>query len=607
MSNIINTVLLQQYRVDAFVASGGMGAVYRVWDLKRNAHLAMKVLHSDLADDPSVFKRFKREANALKRLTHPNIVPFYGLYETLDFAFLLEHYVDGPSLKDVLRRHKGKALSIEEALIYLKVLSAALGYAHANGVVHCDVKPGNVMIDHGGRIYLTDFGIARHAESTTTTLGVAGTPAYMAPEQLRGEPVTPATDVYALGVMLFEMLTGQRPFRGTEAGTEKGGATANERIRYGHLHLQPPNPYSLNGSIPSNVSNVILKALSKQPAQRYNSALGFFEAACLAAGVQNRGVASQATLTNMLLAKPETNGTKNVAMVKTALAGRKKTSSPWRTIGCLIALLGSLVMLAIVGIVAGIWFVGRMGLENLIPLQMPIPTQTHFTTQVPPKPTDLPPTQKPPAPTNVPPTQKPPTPRVQQFFTEEFDNPLSGDWSVFTITDPSVSNLGRVTVEAESGNLAWNLDSEYVYYYLFYNAFTYEDVKVEARADNRGKNNNSVSLICRYDEEIGWYEFNIANNGLYDILYAEVLDSGKIRWNRVANGGSNAINQGTKTNEYSITCQGDELTLNINGDKTISLQETKYGLHSGLVGISVSSFDVLPILIEMDWVKISRP
>jgi hypothetical protein len=225
------------------------------------------------------------------------------------------------------------------------------------------------------------------------------------------------------------------------------------------------------------------------------------------------------------------------------------------------------------------------------------------------------PTEAPPQPTEVPPTEAPatevvteePVSQAQQFFTEEFDDSLSGDWSVFTISDPNVSDLEKVTVEAENGNLVWNFDSEYVYYYLFYNPFTYEDVTVEARADNRGKNNNSVSLICRYDEEVGWYEFNIANNGLYDILYAEVLDNGKIRWNRVANGGSNAIKQGKDVNEYSATCQGEELTLTINGDEVISIDERNYRLRSGQAGISVSSFDVLPILIEMDWIRISEP
>ena len=241
------------------------------------------------------------------------------------------------------------------------------------------------------------------------------------------------------------------------------------------------------------------------------------------------------------------------------------------------------------------------------PTQAPPPEQpieVNNPTSAPPEPTEVPPTEVEPT---EPPATEPPAPQAQQFFTEEFDNPLSGDWSVFTITDPNASDLDKVNVEADSGNLVWDFDSEYVYYYLFYDAFTYEDVKVEARADNRGKNNNSVSLICRYDEDEGWYEFNIANNGLYDILFAEVLENGKIRWNRIANGGSNAINQGKEVNEYSITCQGEELTLNINGDEVISIKDKKYGLRSGQVGVSVSSFNILPILIEMDWLRISEP
>jgi serine/threonine protein kinase/formylglycine-generating enzyme required for sulfatase activity len=267
-----------------------MGAVYRVWDLKRNVPLAMKVLHAELAEDPTVFKRFQREARALQKLIHPNIVPFYGLYQTLDFAFLMERYIDGPSLKDILRHQQGKPLPIEEALIYLKALGAALGYAHANGVIHCDVKPGNVMIDRGGNIYLTDFGIARHAESTTTTMAGAGTPHYMAPEQIRGDTVTSATDVYALGVVLFEMLTGQRPFKGTESGTEKGGATVAERVRYAHQHLPPPDPHSVNPEIPEGLAQVALRALEKEPARRYQSTQEMLAAACAASGIAEETV-----------------------------------------------------------------------------------------------------------------------------------------------------------------------------------------------------------------------------------------------------------------------------------------------------------------------------
>jgi hypothetical protein len=237
------------------------------------------------------------------------------------------------------------------------------------------------------------------------------------------------------------------------------------------------------------------------------------------------------------------------------------------------------------------------------PTQAPPPTQPVqvIPTEAPPEPTAVPPTDEPPAPT------EPPEPEAQQFFTEEFDTPLSSDWSSFTLYDETVSDLDKVSVEAQDGKLVWNFDSEYVYYYLFYGAFDYEDVRLDVHADNRGKNNNSVSLICRYDPDVGWYEFNIANNGLYDILYAEITDSGKIQYNRVANGGSNDINQGKEVNEYSITCQGEELSLTINGEEAISIKEKNYGLRSGQVGISVSSFNVLPILIEMDWVQVSEP
>jgi hypothetical protein len=239
------------------------------------------------------------------------------------------------------------------------------------------------------------------------------------------------------------------------------------------------------------------------------------------------------------------------------------------------------------------------------------------------EPTQAPPTQpvqqlptQPPPPTSVPPTEEPPqteepteppVPQSQQFFTEEFDTPLSSDWDILTVTGSTDADPDKVTVEADGGRLVWNFDSEYLYYYMFYNAFDYEDVKLEVRADNRGRNNNSISLICRYDPDVGWYEFNIANSGVYDILYAEVTAGGDISYSTIANGGSLAIKQGKEVNEYSITCQGDELSLEINGDEVTTIRERKYGLRSGQVGMSVSSFNVLPILIEMDWVKISEP
>jgi serine/threonine protein kinase len=270
MPNIIGRIIQEQFRVEEFIASGGMSAVYRVWDIKRNVPLAMKVLHADFMDDPTAFKSFQREARALQRLRHPNIVPFYGLYQTEDFAFILQHFIDGPSLRDILRKSP-RGLPAEQALTYVRALCSAFGYAHDNGVVHCDIKPANVMIDRGGQVYLADFGIARHSESATTTLAGAGTPAYMAPEQIRGEQVSPATDIYSAGVLLFELLTGQRPFRGDEPELLHTGSTTGERMRYAHLHVQPPDPRQINHVIPSELATIVLRCMAKNPAERYSS------------------------------------------------------------------------------------------------------------------------------------------------------------------------------------------------------------------------------------------------------------------------------------------------------------------------------------------------
>jgi len=296
MSNIIGKTFLNQFRVDSFLASGGMGAVYRIWDIQRNTFLAMKVLHIDPLEDPTAFKYFKREARALQNLTHPNIVPFYGLYHSEDITFMLEYFVDGPNLKDILRISKDQPLPLETVLTLIKALSSALGYAHSNNVIHCDVKPGNVMMDGFGNIFLADFGIARHADSTTTTMNGAGTPSYMAPEQIRGEPVSTETDIYALGILLFEMVTGRRPFLGDAYNEQRTTSSTMERIRSEHLKSPAPDPRKYNLKISEELSRVILKALQKLPSERYPDTLSFFYALCEACKIAPGQIPDRVTL-----------------------------------------------------------------------------------------------------------------------------------------------------------------------------------------------------------------------------------------------------------------------------------------------------------------------
>ena len=279
-SNIVGQIIANQFRVDTFISSGGMGSVFRVWDLKRNVPLAMKVLHADLAEDQVIFERFKREARALRKLEHPNIVPFYGLYETSSLIFLLQRFIDGPTLKEVIAQKAGSPFAHEDVLCLMKALCSAVGYAHNNDVIHCDIKSANVMVDRGGHVYLSDFGIARHAGSDITAMPGAGTPAYMAPEQILGNTVTRETDIYALGVLLFELLTGVRPFRGSENPSEQTGTTANERIRYANLNLPAPDPRQFNPGISSSLSAVVLRALEKKPSARFSSCQELFTTLC---------------------------------------------------------------------------------------------------------------------------------------------------------------------------------------------------------------------------------------------------------------------------------------------------------------------------------------
>lgn len=297
MSNLVGKVLHNRFRVDAFIGSGGMGVVYRVWDTERNVALAMKVLHADLSEDPVAFKRIQREAHALEELAHPHITPFYGMFQAEGYTFLIEQFIDGPSLEVLMRQRSNEALPPHEALIYLKALCSALGYAHNRGFVHCDVKPGNVMIDKVGNIFLADFGVARQAASSTTTLGVVGTPAYMAPEQIMSQPVSAATDIYALGVLLYKLLTGRRPFTVADPSGESSSKTPPEGAVYAHLVLPPPNPQEINPSIPDALAQVVMTCMAKEAGARYQTTMELLDAACAAIGISPKQVPTRVRIT----------------------------------------------------------------------------------------------------------------------------------------------------------------------------------------------------------------------------------------------------------------------------------------------------------------------
>lgn len=276
MNDLVGRTLAGRYRIDAFLGRGGMAEVYQAWDQQRMTHLALKALRGDLAEDAAFLRRFRREARVLEALQHPNIVRFYGLEEDGALAFMLMDWIDGVSLRRVIFERKSP-LPPEAVLAVLRPACSALHFAHGLGVIHSDVKPANVMLDRRGGVFVADFGIARLAESATATMAAAGTPAYMAPEQCRGEPVDARTDLYALGILLFEMVTGgERPFMGDSAGTT--GSTY-EKVRWEQLNAPPPSPREFNPRVSPGLEAVILRCLQKDPAARFPSAQALWEAA----------------------------------------------------------------------------------------------------------------------------------------------------------------------------------------------------------------------------------------------------------------------------------------------------------------------------------------
>jgi len=267
-STLIGKNLKGRYRVDEFIGRGGMAEVYKVWDSHLSVHLGMKLLHDDLAEDRVFLRRFKREARTLEKLKHPNIVRFYGIEQDDTRAFILMDFVEGTTLRREIFRAGGpmKHIQINDVM---RPVFAALGFAHREGIVHCDVKPANIMIDYSGRVLVTDFGISRMTDAATATMVGMGTPAYMAPELVLGEEPRPETDIYSLGVILYEMVTGgERPFTGEHATIT--GSTS-EKVRWEQRHIEPPSPRKWNPEITEELEAVIKKCLSKEPSDRYGT------------------------------------------------------------------------------------------------------------------------------------------------------------------------------------------------------------------------------------------------------------------------------------------------------------------------------------------------
>lgn len=278
---------LKGYELLERIGSGGFGAVYRAYQSTIGREVAVKVILPHFANRPDFIRRFEAEAQLVARLEHLHIVPLYDYWREPGAAFLVMRWLRGGSVADTVREG---ALSLQATAVLLDQVTAALTVAHAAGIVHRDLKPSNILLDEEGNAYLADFGIAadlRHGDgSGSKGEAVLGSPAYLAPEEVRGEALTARTDIYSLGVSLYELLTGAHPFAG-----------ANKvELLYKQINDPLPPLATLAGDVGRDLDVVIQRATAKDPQQRYDNALELAVAFRKAARLKERAAEELAEL-----------------------------------------------------------------------------------------------------------------------------------------------------------------------------------------------------------------------------------------------------------------------------------------------------------------------
>lgn len=561
--------MLGSYRIINQVGQGGMATVYKAYQPSMDRNVAIKVLPRQLAETQEFATRFQQEARIIARLEHPHILPVFDYGESDGVTYFVMRYLEAGTLKTKM---EAGPLSLNEIDRLFTQLAEALSYAHGHGIIHRDLKPANALVDEHGNLFLTDFGIAKLLESAsprlTQTDAIMGTPAYISPEQAKAEAVNQRSDIYSLGIILYEMVTGRVPFV----------ADTPLAVIIKHISDPLPPPSLVKSDIAESIERVILKALAKEPNDRYATAAEFlsaWERALEEKETVRRPLersstpASRARTPSPALAPgasiDQTQG-------KPASAPKVAPKSGGGRMGWVV---GCLAVACLIFSVAGI---GIFFFNWQAPAFLSTPTNTPFPT--------IPPTLTPP-PTEI---FTPPPNAGETLLQDDFSQ---GDivWGTLTDADNSVEYDGealRMQIFQQENWFVWSTPNNEVY----------QNIHIEVTVTNNdGESTTAFGIICHQQDAVdSYYYLAMTPGGQYAIAIAKEGETDIFFTNDDQWGDSSLITQNKDTYRVGADCGNGVLSLYVDGQLIDSVSDSTYT--SGAVGLfawsgdSVSTADV---------------
>ena len=603
---------IRKYQIVSKLGAGGMGSVFKAMDTILEREVALKLLAPTLASDDSFVERFRLEARSLARLDHSNIVKVYDADWDENKLFIVMEYVDGGSLADLIKQEG--ALPTALVIKLLQQTASGLDYAHQRGLIHRDIKPANVLIDTHGNAKLTDFGLVKDTDTNLTADGMRlGTPAYMAPEQIQGDEVTAALDIYALGIVTYEMLTGRPPFQGNMSA-----------IFEGHLLRQLPPIHQINPNIPADAQDVLVRVMAKNPAERYASASNFVQAMEESLHLSERPSRAATPPITVVQTGAPSSGRVSPSHAGSGEPGTSRARSqtgpapppgsgayppasrpappgsgpvsrsgpvshptsgqyaPEKKggLGGFLSGLGigavGVVLILVLGVLClcgGLYMVGT---------NLPDSTPTSTITPIPPTDTPIPtpiPTEEPTlAPTDTP-LPEPTESSSVILFQDDFSDPDTAGWTQNQDSD-------GITDYEQGGYRFFINKVDWIFWSNPELSFT--DVRVEVDVTKQGgPDSNEFGIICRYVDVDNFYFLTATSDGYYSI--SKYVAGEYIPLSEEAFVETDLVNQGNAVNHLRADCLGNTLTLYINGEFVDSVTDSDYS--SGDVGLLGGSYD----------------